>query len=183
MLGRPHTDLDFATSARPDETERLLKGWGDATWDMGRDFGTIGARQGPWIVEITTYRSEAYDPDSRKPAGRVRRQPGGDLGRRDFTVNSMAVRFPGGVVEDPYGGVVDLAQRLLRTPGRPEDSFSDDPLRMLRAARFAAQLGFTVAPEVVEAMTAWPTGSRSSPPSGSATSSSSWSWRRTPDAA
>ena len=154
MLARPHTDLDFATSARPDETERLLKGWGDATWDMGRDFGTIGARRGPWIVEITTYRSEAYDRDSRKPQVAFGDTLHGDLGRRDFTVNAMAVRIPGRVVEDPYGGVVDLAQRVLRTPGRPEDSFSDDPLRMLRAARFAAQLGFEVAPEVVAAMTA-----------------------------
>jgi poly(A) polymerase len=153
MLGRPHTDLDFATSAAPEETERLLKGWGDATWDMGRDFGTIGARSGPWVVEVTTYRSEAYDPGSRKPAVAFGDSLTGDLVRRDFTVNAMAVRIPGRVVEDPYGGVVDLAQRLLRTPGRPEDSFSDDPLRMMRAARFAAQLGFTVAPEVVEAMT------------------------------
>ncbi|WP_372735240.1 CCA tRNA nucleotidyltransferase [Nocardioides sp.] len=154
MLDRPHTDLDFATSAHPDETERLLKAWGEATWDMGRDFGTIGARSGPWIVEVTTYRSEAYDSDSRKPAVAFGDNLEGDLGRRDFTVNSMAVRVPGGQVEDPYGGVVDLAQRVLRTPGRPEDSFSDDPLRMMRAARFAAQLGFDVAPEVVEAMTA-----------------------------
>jgi poly(A) polymerase len=153
MLGRPHTDLDFATSASPDETERLLKRWGEATWDMGRDFGTIGARSGQWVVEVTTYRSEAYDPASRKPSVAFGDNLTGDLVRRDFTVNAMAVRIPGRIVEDPYGGVVDLAQRLLRTPGRPEDSFSDDPLRMLRAARFAAQLGFTVAPEVVEAMT------------------------------
>lgn len=154
MLGRPHSDLDFATSAAPDETERLLKGWGDATWDMGRDFGTIGARSGQWVVEVTTYRSEAYDPGSRKPSVAFGDSLTGDLVRRDFTVNAMAVRLPGRIVEDPYGGVVDLAQRLLRTPGRPEDSFSDDPLRMMRAARFTAQLGFTVAPEVVEAMTA-----------------------------
>ena len=154
MLGRPHTDLDFTTSAPPDATERLLKGWGEATWDMGRDFGTIGARSGQWVVEVTTYRSEAYDPTSRKPSVAFGDDLTGDLLRRDFTVNAMAVRIPGRIVEDPYGGVVDLAQRLLRTPGRPEDSFSDDPLRMLRAARFAAQLGFTVAPEVVEAMTA-----------------------------
>jgi poly(A) polymerase len=154
MLGRPHTDLDFATSARPEATERILKAWGEATWDMGRDFGTIGARRGPWVVEVTTYRSEAYDPDSRKPLVDFGDTLHGDLGRRDFTVNAMAVRVPGNLVEDPYGGVVDLAQRLLRTPGRPEDSFSDDPLRMMRAARFAAQLGFDVAPEVVAAMTA-----------------------------
>jgi poly(A) polymerase len=154
MLGRPHHDLDFTTSAHPDETERLLKQWSKATWDMGRDFGTIGARKGDWVVEITTYRSEAYDPDSRKPAVEYGDTLAGDLGRRDFTVNAMAVRLPSRQVEDPYGGVLDLAHRVLRTPGTPEASFSDDPLRMMRAARFAAQLGFTVAPEVVAAMTA-----------------------------
>ncbi|HEX5090659.1 MAG TPA: CCA tRNA nucleotidyltransferase [Nocardioides sp.] len=153
MLGRPHADLDFATSARPDDTERILKSWGEATWDMGRDFGTIGCQKGPWTVEVTTYRSEAYDPGSRKPAVDFGDSLEGDLVRRDFTVNAMAVRVPGRVVEDPYGGVVDLAQGLIRTPGTPQDSFSDDPLRMLRAARFAAQLGFTVAPDVVAAMT------------------------------
>ena len=158
MLGRAHHDLDFTTSAHPDETERLLKRWSRATWDMGRDFGTIGARKDDWVVEITTYRSEAYDPDSRKPTVAYGDSLAGDLGRRDFTVNAMAVRLagPGGVertVEDPYGGVVDLAHRLLRTPGTPEASFSDDPLRMMRAARFAAQLGFTVDPSVVTAMT------------------------------
>ncbi len=152
MLGRPHHDLDFATSARPDDTERLLDAWGDVTWDMGRDFGTIGCRKGEWTVEVTTYRSEAYDPSSRKPTVDFGDTLEGDLGRRDFTVNAMAVRLPGRVVEDPYGGVVDLASGVLRTPGTPHDSFSDDPLRMMRAARFAAQLGFTVAPEVVAAM-------------------------------
>ncbi len=152
MLGRQHNDLDFATSARPDETERLLKGWADAMWDMGRQFGTIGCRRGPWQVEITTYRSEAYDPSSRKPEVDFGDTLAGDLGRRDFTVNAMAVRVPGRELEDPYGGVVDLAHQLLRTPGRPEDSFSDDPLRMMRAARFAAQLGFSVDPAVVSAM-------------------------------
>ena len=165
MLGRPVSDLDFATSARPEETERLLKTWSRATWDMGRDFGTIGARapmklegRGQLDVEITTYRSEAYDPDSRKPSVEYGDHLAGDLGRRDFTVNAMAVRLagPGGVerqVEDPYGGVVDLAHGVLRTPGAAEMSFSDDPLRMMRAARFAAQLGFSVDPGVVTAMT------------------------------
>jgi len=154
MLGRLHNDLDLTTSARPEVTERLLTGWADAIWDMGRAFGTIGCRKGDWQVEITTYRSEAYDADSRKPAVEYGDSLAGDLGRRDFTVNAMAVPLPGHSVEDPYGGIVDLAHGVLRTPGRPEDSFSDDPLRMMRAARFAAQLGFTVAPEVVEAMTA-----------------------------
>lgn len=154
MLGRHHNDLDFTTSARPEQTEKLLKGWADAIWDMGRAFGTIGCRKGDWQVEITTYRSESYDPDSRKPEVDFGDTLEGDLGRRDFTVNAMAVRVPGREVEDPYGGIVDLAHRVLRTPGRPEDSFSDDPLRMMRAARFAAQLGFSVDPEVVEAMRA-----------------------------
>ena len=153
MLERPHQDLDFATSAPPEETERLLRGWGDAVWDVGRAWGTIGCRKGPWQVEVTTYRSEEYDPTSRKPTVEYGDTLAGDLGRRDFTVNAMAVRVPGNVVEDPFGGIVDLAHRVLRTPGRPEDSFSDDPLRMMRAARFAAQLGFTVDPAVVEAMT------------------------------
>jgi poly(A) polymerase len=154
MLGRAHHDLDFATSARPDDTERLLKRWAGMTWDMGRDFGTIGCRKGPWQVEVTTYRSETYDPSSRKPDVDFGDTLAGDLGRRDFTVNAMAVALPGREVVDLFGGVLDLAGRLLRTPARPEDSFSDDPLRMMRAARFAAQLGFTVAPEVVAAMTA-----------------------------
>jgi poly(A) polymerase len=154
MLGRSHHDLDFTTSARPEVTERLLGSWGEALWDMGRDFGTIGTRKGPWTVEVTTYRSETYDPSSRNPTVAYGDTLAGDLGRRDFTVNAMAVALPGRAFEDPYGGVVDLAHRVLRTPGRPEDSFGDDPLRMMRAARFAAQLGFTVADEVVAAMTA-----------------------------
>ncbi|MDP3891961.1 CCA tRNA nucleotidyltransferase, partial [Nocardioides sp.] len=153
MLGRLQNDLDFTTSAPPEVTERLLRGWADAIWDMGRDFGTIGARSGEWQIEITTYRAEKYDPTSRKPQVEYGDSLTGDLGRRDFTVNAMAVTVPGREFEDPYGGVVDLATRTLRTPGRPEDSFSDDPLRMMRAARFAAQLGFTVDPGVVEAMT------------------------------
>ena len=153
MLGRRHTDLDFATSARPEETERILGPWGDALWDMGRDFGTIGCRKGDWVVEVTTYRSDVYDASSRKPDVDFGDTLVGDLSRRDFTVNAMAVRMPGHALEDPHGGVVDLAHRVLRTPGRPEDSFSDDPLRMMRAARFAAQLGFTVDPAAVAAMT------------------------------
>ncbi len=154
MLGRLQSDLDFTTSARPEVTEKLLAGWVDAMWDMGRAFGTIGARIGEWQVEITTYRAETYDPTSRKPEVAYGDSLAGDLGRRDFSVNAMAVSVPGLRFEDPYGGLVDLANQILRTPGRPEDSFSDDPLRMMRAARFAAQLGFTVAPEVVAAMTA-----------------------------
>ncbi|MET3961954.1 poly(A) polymerase [Marmoricola sp. OAE513] len=153
MLGRLQNDLDFTTSARPEVTERLVRGWADAVWDIGRDFGTIGCRYGDWQLEITTYRSEAYDASSRKPEVSYGDSLAGDLVRRDFTVNAMALRLPGRELEDPYGGIVDLAHRVLRTPGRPEDSFSDDPLRMMRAARFASQLGFTVAPEVRAAMT------------------------------
>ncbi|MGA8255005.1 MAG: CCA tRNA nucleotidyltransferase [Nocardioides sp.] len=153
MLGRSHTDLDFTTSAPPAVSEKVLRAWGEAWWDMGREFGTIGARRGEWVVEVTTYRSETYDPTSRKPEVQFGDTLAGDLGRRDFTINSMAVSLPGRDFEDPFGGIVDLAHRVLRTPGRPEDSFSDDPLRMMRAARFAAQLGFTVDPDVVAAMT------------------------------
>jgi poly(A) polymerase len=153
MLSRLQNDLDFTTSARPEVTERLVKGWADAVWDIGRNFGTIGCRRGPWQIEITTYRSEKYDPLSRKPAVDYGDSLAGDLGRRDFTVNAMAVALPGRQFEDPYGGIVALAHQVLRTPGRPEDSFGDDPLRMMRAARFSAQLGFTVAPEVHQAMT------------------------------
>jgi poly(A) polymerase len=152
MLGRLQHDLDFTTSARPEVTEKLLRGWADAIWDMGRAFGTIGCRKGEWQIEITTYRSEQYDADSRKPSVDYGDSLSGDLGRRDFTVNAMAVSLPDRAFEDPYGGVLDLAHRRLRTPGRPEDSFSDDPLRMMRAARFAAQLGFDVDPGVVAAM-------------------------------
>ncbi len=154
MLGRLQNDLDFTTSARPEVTERLLSGWAEAIWDIGRAFGTIGCRKGAWQIEITTFRAERYDPDSRKPEVDFGDSLLGDLGRRDFTVNSMAVSLPGRGFEDPFGGIVDLATRVLRTPGTPEDSFSDDPLRMMRAARFAAQLDFEVAPEVVAAMTA-----------------------------
>ena len=153
FLGRLQNDLDFTTSARPEVTEKLLSGWADATWDVGRDFGTIGARRGEWTIEITTYRSESYDPDSRKPEVAYGDSIEGDLGRRDFTVNAMALTLPDRTLVDPHGGILDLTHRQLRTPGRPEDSFSDDPLRMMRAARFAAQLGFSVAPEVVQAMT------------------------------
>jgi poly(A) polymerase len=153
MLGRLHNDLDFTTSARPETTEKLLSGWADAIWDMGRSFGTIGCRKGDWTVEVTTYRSDAYDATSRKPEVEYGDSLEGDLHRRDFTVNAMAMTLPGRALVDPYGGRTDLARGVLRTPGTPGDSFSDDPLRMLRAARFAAQLDFEVDPAVVAAMT------------------------------
>ena len=154
FLGRASVDLDFATSARPEETERLLAGWGEATWDMGREFGTIGARKGDVVVEVTTYRTEAYDPDSRKPEVVYGDTLDGDLSRRDFTVNSMALRLPDLVFVDPSNGLGDLAAGVLRTPATPEQAFTDDPLRMMRAARFAAQLRFDVDPAVMAAMSA-----------------------------
>jgi poly(A) polymerase len=152
ILRRPVTDLDFATDARPEQTERLLRGWADAVWDVGRAFGTIGARRGADVLEITTYRSEAYDRTSRKPDVVYGDTLEDDLVRRDFTVNAMALSLPSCHFVDPYGGLSDMASGRLRTPGTPEQSFSDDPLRMMRAARFAAQLGFVVAPEVQVAM-------------------------------
>ena len=154
FLGRAGVDLDFATSARPEQTEQLLTAWGEATWDMGREFGTIGARKGSALVEVTTYRSEAYDPSSRKPDVVYGDTLDGDLSRRDFTVNSMALRLPELVFVDPFHGLQDLADGVLRTPATPEQSFTDDPLRMMRAVRFAAQLGFDVHPDVLAAMTA-----------------------------
>jgi poly(A) polymerase len=154
LLGRSHDDLDFATDATPEETLRVLRGWAEATWETGREFGTIGAQRGGLRLEITTFRAEAYDGVTRNPIVRFGSNLTEDLRRRDFTVNAMAVSFPDHVFTDPFGGLADLAAGLLRTPGAPEDSFGDDPLRMLRAARFAAQLRFAIDPAVVAAMTA-----------------------------
>ncbi|MEV4267012.1 CCA tRNA nucleotidyltransferase [Kribbella sp. NPDC049584] len=154
LLGRGSKDLDFTTSAHPDVIERLLSGWADHVWDIGKAFGTIGCRKGEWVLEITTYRSETYDPTSRKPEVAYGDSLEGDLARRDFAMNAMAVRLPSRQFVDLYGGIEDVAHKRIRTPGTPEDSFSDDPLRMMRAARFAAQLGFTPDPAVVTAMTA-----------------------------
>ncbi|WP_406057606.1 CCA tRNA nucleotidyltransferase [Kribbella sp. NBC_00889] len=154
LLGRGSKDLDFATSAHPDVVERLLSGWADHVWDIGKAFGTIGSRKGEWVLEITTYRSESYDPTSRKPEVAYGDSLEGDLARRDFAMNAMAILLPSHRFVDPYGGIEDVASKTIRTPGTPEDSFSDDPLRMMRAARFAAQLGFTPDPAVVAAMTA-----------------------------
>ena len=153
LLQRTPTDLDFTTSARPEEIEACLTGWVDALWDVGRTFGTIGARVGATGIEVTTYRSDSYDPASRKPEVSFGDTLTGDLGRRDFTVNAMALTLPDGQFVDPSGGLRDLAERRLRTPGTAEASFSDDPLRMLRAARFASTLDFAVDDSVVVAMT------------------------------
>ena len=144
FLGRPITDLDFTTDARPDEILELVTPISQAQWDVGRAFGTIAARIDGENVEITTYRSDSYDGESRKPAVEFGDTLEGDLLRRDFTVNAMALRLPQLVLVDPSHGMDDLIAGVLRTPGAPEISFGDDPLRMLRAIRFTAQLGFTV---------------------------------------
>ena len=154
FLGRTSPDLDFTTSARPDQIEPILADWGTATWDMGREFGTIGARRGATVVEVTTYRADAYDGLTRKPVVAFGDSLEEDLLRRDFTMNAMALRLPDLTFVDPYAGLSALTDRVLRTPGPPEVSFGDDPLRMMRAARFVAQLGVAPAPEVLEAMTA-----------------------------
>jgi poly(A) polymerase len=155
FLGRRPGDVDLATDARPSEVRTIAAGWADTIWETGIEFGTVGLRRGSLVCEITTYRSEQYRPESRKPAEvAYGRSLEADLARRDFTVNAIAARLPSLEIVDPFGGMGDLKARVLRTPGRPEDSFRDDALRMLRAARFAAQLGFTVVPEVEAAMTA-----------------------------
>ena len=154
FLGRKAPDLDFTTSATPDETIAILKPHVDTHWDIGREFGTIGARMGDDTIEITTYRADKYDRDSRKPEVAFGNNLEDDLLRRDFTVNAMALRLPEKEFVDPYKGLQDLLDGVLRTPGAPEDSFSDDPLRMLRAARFASQLGLEIEPATFEAMTA-----------------------------
>ncbi|MEO6826470.1 MAG: CCA tRNA nucleotidyltransferase [Microbacteriaceae bacterium] len=144
ILGRTASDLDFTSNATPDQILAVIAPIASAHWDIGRAFGTIGARIGGETVEITTYRSDSYDGLSRKPEvvfGDTLEQ---DLVRRDFTVNALALRIPEVILVDPSGGVEDLIANKLRTPSSPEISFGDDPLRMMRAARFVAQLGFTL---------------------------------------
>ncbi|MFE4665863.1 CCA tRNA nucleotidyltransferase [Streptomyces sp. NPDC056716] len=153
LLGRLGNDLDFTTDARPEDVLKIVRPWADAIWEVGIAFGTVGAQKDGYQIEVTTYRSESYDRTSRKPEVSYGDSIDEDLVRRDFTVNAMAVALPEKTFIDPHGGLDDLAARVLRTPGTPEASFSDDPLRMMRAARFAAQLDFEVAPEVVTAMT------------------------------
>ena len=172
--GEHGTDLDFTTDARPDQTQAILAGWADAVWDTGIVFGTVGAAKAGITYEVTTYRAERYDRVSRNPEVVFGDSLDGDLLRRDFTVNAMAVRLPvrdllagssqggsdlttgsgqwGHRFLDPYGGRVALARRELDTPATPQESLADDPLRMLRAARFVSQLGFTLAPRVSAAM-------------------------------
>lgn len=154
LLGRLGNDLDFCTDAHPDQTCKILEGWAETTWETGREFGTIGAARRGLRLEITTFRAETYDRVSRNPEVRYGTSLVEDLRRRDFTVNAMAISLPDHRFTDPHGGLADLAQRVLRTPSTPEESFADDPLRMLRAARFASQLRFRVDPPVRAAMTA-----------------------------
>jgi poly(A) polymerase len=152
FLGVEPGDLDLATSARPEEVRDIAARWADRVWETGISFGTVGLRKGSTVCEITTYRSERYQRSSRKPAVEYGTSLLADLSRRDFTVNAIAARLPSLDLVDPFGGLRDVRDKVLRTPGTPEDSLRDDPLRILRAARFAAQLGFAVVPEVQAAM-------------------------------
>jgi len=148
------TDLDLTTDARPQEIKRLVRPDADAVWDQGERFGTIGCRRGGRDFEITTHRAEAYSPDSRKPEVVFADAVEADLSRRDFTVNAMALRLPDLALIDPFDGLGDLAAQRLRTPLAATESFGDDPLRMLRAARFLAGLGLQPDPDLVEAVKA-----------------------------
>lgn len=153
ILGRPVSDLDFTTSATPDQIISVVTGWADAIWDVGIQFGTVGVRRGEHHMEITTFRAEQYDLQSRKPEVSFGDNLADDLIRRDFTINAMAVRLPQLEFVDLFGGVSDLLRKLIRTPREAELSFSDDPLRMMRAARFASQLGFHPVADVIIAAT------------------------------
>jgi len=153
-LGRLGNDLDFTTDAHPKDCEKILNKWADSVWDIGAAFGTVAGKKGVITVEITTYRSESYNSDSRKPNVEFGKTIEADLSRRDFTINAMALEL---TTEEPtfidlYNGVSDLQNKLIKTPGKPEDSFSDDPLRMMRAARFMSQLNFEIDSLVVSAI-------------------------------
>ena len=154
ILGRLGNDLDFTTDAHPKDCEKILNKWADSVWDIGAAFGTVAGKKGDITVEITTYRSESYELDSRKPNVEFGKTIEADLSRRDFTINAMALEL---TTDEPtfidlYNGVDDLQSKLIKTPGKPEDSFSDDPLRMMRAARFMSQLNFTIDPAVIAAI-------------------------------
>ncbi|HYH28488.1 MAG TPA: CCA tRNA nucleotidyltransferase, partial [Actinomycetota bacterium] len=146
-------DLDFATDARPEEVVRLLQGWAQHRYLKGIRYGTVGARRGDLEVEITTFREEVYRDDSRHPRVTFAKDVETDLSRRDFTINAMAVRVPDRTFVDPFRGLLDLGKKVLRTPLEPAVSFGDDPLRMLRAARFVSTLDVTPVPEVIESVT------------------------------
>lgn len=154
ILGRLGNDLDFTTNARPKESEKILKKWADSVWDIGAAFGTVAGKKGEITVEITTYRSENYEKDSRKPSVEFGENIEGDLSRRDFTINAMALEL---TTDEPtfidlFNGVGDLQNKIIKTPGKPSDSFTDDPLRMMRAARFMSQLNFTIDESVLVAI-------------------------------
>ncbi len=153
LLGRQIKDLDFTTNATPEQMQKFLAPWADTIWDIGIEFGTLGVRRGEFQAEVTTYRSEKYDEASRKPVVTFGTDLADDLIRRDFTINAMAIRVPELEFVDLYEGVTDLMRKLIRTPREAELSFSDDPLRMMRAARFASQLGFTPVADVIIAAT------------------------------
>jgi poly(A) polymerase len=154
ILRRVAPDVDLTTNATPDQILEVIKGKVDTHWEIGKEFGTIGCRIGDDQIEITTYRTDQYESDSRKPEVKFGNDLKHDLQRRDFTVNAMALTLPGREFVDPFGGLRDLEDKVLKTPGKPEDSFGDDPLRMLRGARFASQLGFEIEPATFEAMQA-----------------------------
>ena len=154
ILGRLGNDLDFTTNAHPKESEKILKKWADSVWDIGAAFGTVAGKKGEITIEITTYRSENYEKDSRKPSVEFGENIEGDLSRRDFTINAMALEL---TTDEPtfidlFNGVADLANKIIKTPGKPEDSFTDDPLRMMRVARFMSQLNFTIDESVLIAI-------------------------------
>ena len=154
ILGRLGNDLDFTTDAHPKDCEKILNKWADSVWDIGAAFGTVAGKKGDITVEITTYRSESYELDSRKPNVEFGKTIEADLSRRDFTINAMALELTTNepTFIDLYNGIGDLQSKLIKTPGKPEDSFSDDPLRMMRAARFMSQLNFTIDPAVITAI-------------------------------
>jgi poly(A) polymerase len=154
ILGRLGNDLDFTTNAHPKESEKILNKWADSVWDIGAAFGTVAGKKGEITVEITTYRSENYEKDSRKPSVEFGENIEGDLSRRDFTINAMALEL---TTDEPtfidlFNGVADLQNKIIKTPGKPSDSFTDDPLRMMRAARFMSQLNFTIDESVLVAI-------------------------------
>jgi poly(A) polymerase len=154
ILGRLGNDLDFTTDAHPKDSEKILNKWADSVWDIGAAFGTVAGKKDEITVEITTYRSESYDPKSRKPDVEFGKSIEADLARRDFTINAMALELTTNepTFIDLFNGVSDLQKKIIKTPGKPEDSFSDDPLRMMRAARFMSQLNFEVDQSVLAAI-------------------------------
>ena len=152
LRGDADVDIDLTTDARPSDTKRLLSGWADAVWTQGERFGTIGGQKDGRRFEITTHRAEVYVPDSRKPDVVYSDRIEADLSRRDFTINAMALALPDPELIDPFGGAADLAANVLRTPLSPQESFSDDPLRMMRAARFIAKYGVEPDPALVAAV-------------------------------